>query len=88
MTADVVRPKVEWMTQTDERILELLDDSDLILTPTVIAANLDYERSWVSERLKPLRDHDLVERVARGQYRISDKGRQYLEGELLANDLE
>lgn len=75
------------MTQTDERILELLEDSDLVLTPTVVATNLDYERSWVSERLKELRDHDLVERVARGKYQISEKGRQFLAGDLTAEDL-
>lgn len=75
------------MNQTDERILELLDDSDLILTPTVISENLDYERTWVSDRLGVLRDAGLVERIARGKYRISEKGRSFLEGDLNADEL-
>jgi Mn-dependent DtxR family transcriptional regulator len=76
------------MNQIDERILEMLENSGLILTPTVLAANLDYERSWVSERLGKLRDAELVERVARGKYRISEKGRRYLTGEIDASELE
>lgn len=76
------------MTQADERILEVLDSTDLILTAAVLSYNLSYERQYLSERLGILADQKLVERVSHGQYRITDRGRAYLSGELDTNDLE
>ncbi|MDZ5810073.1 winged helix-turn-helix domain-containing protein [Halorubrum sp. AD140] len=83
-----MRPRVEWMNQTDDRVLELLAESDLILTPAVIAKNLEYTRNWVSRRIGKLDDAGLVEQVDSGYYRISDRGRAYLGGELDAENLE
>ncbi|MDB2285458.1 helix-turn-helix domain-containing protein [Halorubrum ezzemoulense] len=75
------------MNQTDDRILELLDESDLILTPAVIARNLDYTRNWISRRISELEDAGLVDPVDSGYYRISERGRAYLAGEIDADDL-
>jgi len=83
-----MRPQVDWMNQTDDRILELLEESELILSPAVMAKNLEYNRSWVSERLGKLVGSGLVEQVEGGYYRISDRGRAYLAGEIDAKDLE
>jgi len=76
------------MNQTDDRILELLDESELILTPAVIAVNLDYNRSWISRRISKLVDAGFVETVNDGYYRITDYGRAYLEGNLNEDDIE
>ena len=76
------------MTQTDDRILELLNESDLILSTAVIALNLDYSRSWVSDRMTTLHEAGLVDSENTGYYRISDLGREYLSGELDADVLE
>lgn len=83
-----MRPRVEWMNQTDDRVLELLEESDLILTPAVIAKNLEYTRNWVSRRVGKLEDAGLVEPVDSGYYRITERGRAYLAGELDAHELE
>jgi len=83
-----MRPRVEWMNQTDDRILEILAESDLILTPAVIAKNLEYTRNWVSRRIGKLENAGLVEPVDSGYYRISDRGRAYLAGEIDAKDIE
>ena len=83
-----MRPRVDWMNQTDDRILETLDESDLILTPAVLAKNLEYSRSWVSERISKLRETGLVENVDGSYYRITDQGRAYLAGELDAEELK
>jgi len=82
------RPRVSWMTQADDRILETLADTDLILSPRVLEANIDYSRHYLSTRLGKLRDAGLVDRVDEGLYRITDRGRAYLEGELEAEELE
>ena len=83
-----MRPRVDWMNQTDDRILDLLDESDLTLSPAVVAVNLDYSRNWVSRRMSRLEDAELVEKVDGSYYRITDRGRAYLEGELDADELE
>lgn len=76
------------MNQTDNRILELLDESGLILPPAVIAINLEYSRNWVSRRILILADADLVEQVDGGYYRITEKGQDYLAGDLDRSELE
>nr|WP_244257272.1 winged helix-turn-helix domain-containing protein [Halomicrobium sp. IBSBa] len=75
------------MNQTDDRILELLEESDLILTPAVLAKNLDYTRNWVSRRINKLLEAGLVEQIDASYYRISDCGQAYLSGELGADEL-
>ncbi|MDF9744705.1 transcriptional regulator [Natrinema salsiterrestre] len=83
-----MRQPGEWMQlPTDERILEILD-SGLLLSPQVIAKNIDKSRVHVNRRLSVLVDYGLVTRVERGYYEIDDLGMQYLEGELDADDLE
>jgi predicted transcriptional regulator len=75
------------MTQADDRILETLEESGLILTPQVLAVNIDYSRHYVSERLALLLDAELVEKRDGGLYQITDRGREYLAGELGSEDL-
>jgi len=76
------------MTRADDYILEFLDEKDIKATPRVISANIDYTHQYVNERLKPLRENGLVENTGDGLYRITDRGRAYLAGELDADDLE
>lgn len=71
----------------DERILEALDSSGLILSPAVISINIDKSRSAVNRRLSTLVEYGLVTRVQRGYYEITETGQQYLAGELDASTL-
>lgn len=83
-----MRPRVSWMNQTDDRILVLLEESGLILSPSVIAVNLDYTRNWVSRRISKLVDAGLIEKVDGSYYEISELGQAYLEGDIDAEILE
>lgn len=83
-----MRPQVDWMNQTDNRILELLDESDLILSPAVTAVNLDYSRNWVSRRMSKLENANLIKKENGSYYQITDLGRAYLEGKVEAEELE
>ncbi|WP_135855250.1 transcriptional regulator [Halorussus salinus] len=79
----------DWMQlPTDERILETLESSGLILSPAVIAKNIDRSRHEVNRRLTALVDYGLVEREERGYYIISETGQQYLAGEFDASTLD
>jgi len=65
----------------DDRILELLSESGLILSPSVVAINIDKSRDEVNRRLSKLVDEGLVDRVQRGYYEITDEGEAYLRGD-------
>ena len=75
------------MTKADDYILETLADSGLVLSPAVIAFNIDYTRNYVTSRLSELLKAEVVERPAPGMYKISDKGGEYLAGELDSSEL-
>jgi DNA-binding transcriptional ArsR family regulator len=77
---DQVRERADWMLPIDDAILELFHSKELILTPTIIAYNIDYSREEVNRRLGVLEDHGLVTKVERGKYRITAFGRQYVTG--------
>ncbi|MCO8267206.1 transcriptional regulator [Haloferax sp. AB510] len=72
----------------DERILEILSSSELILSPTIIAENIEKSRAEVSRRLGDLSEHGLVIKVRRGRYEISELGEEYLSGEFDATKAE
>ncbi|WP_418284784.1 winged helix-turn-helix domain-containing protein [Halorubrum sp. DTA46] len=83
-----MRKPAEWMQMpTDDRILEALEGG-LRLTPAVIAENIDKSRTHVSRRLSDLTDYGLVDKPKRGYYEITGCGRDYLAGQLDADDLE
>lgn len=87
------RPRVNWMTRADDAILEFLlneGNRPIVSTPAVIEANIDYKISHVRNRLRELESAGLVEYhdEDRGLYRITAKGRKYLEGELDSSELE
>lgn len=83
-----------WWSEYDQPILEFLLDCGAAVPPRVILFNLEYRniasphRSTVKRRLERLGQHDFVEKVDEGGYYvISDKGQQYLQGDLDPNDI-
>ncbi|WP_258302054.1 winged helix-turn-helix domain-containing protein [Haloferax larsenii] len=86
-------PLADWMTPADRSILERLQNEgndELVLTPALIAENTDYARTTVREHLGTLLEHELVEYhdEERAIYRLSEKGRAFLAGEIDAAELE
>ncbi len=75
-----VRQRAEWMTPMDDDVLRLFHSKDLVLTPAIIAYNIDYSREEINRRLAELEDRGFVARVERGKYHITDLGKQYVEG--------
>ena len=82
-----MRPRVAWMSQCDNRILEFFDETEIVATPFVIASNIDYSRQYVNQRIRILATNGLVENTGDGLYRITDRGNGYLNGDLDAEDL-
>ncbi|MFB6130126.1 MAG: helix-turn-helix domain-containing protein [Salinigranum sp.] len=75
-----LRPREEWMVPLDDEILKLFHSTDLVLTPALIAYNLEYSRGEVNRRLSTLEEHGYVERIARGKYYLSTDGEDYFHG--------
>jgi DNA-binding Lrp family transcriptional regulator len=63
----------DWTTEMDKEILELLN-TEMVLTPTVIAENIDRSRGAVARRMNALEAGGLVKKIDRGKYRISKEG--------------
>ena len=83
-----MRRRPEWMNPTDDLILQPLVDSGLVLSPSVIAYNIDLSRPHISRRLSVLEKHGLVEKLEDGYYRATERGQGYIAGELSIEDLE
>lgn len=79
------------MTKSDDAILELLEDCEISIPPRAIAFNIqNVSRPTVDRRLPKLEEAGLVKRYddPQGYTEITDRGREYLAGELDAEDLE
>ena len=83
-----MRPRVDWMTQADERVLEFLYEKDIVASPSVIAANINYTQEYLSRRCRKLTDAGLLQRIDASNYRVTDLGERFLAGEIDAEELE
>lgn len=94
-----MRPRVEGMTGDDDSILEFFDrqDEGLTLPPAVVHYNLaevhkatDKSKETIARRMRKLTKRGLLKKTDdnKGYYRLTDKGRAYLAGDLEAEDLE
>ncbi|SFC65151.1 hypothetical protein SAMN05444422_11338 [Halobiforma haloterrestris] len=97
-----MRPRVPWMNEVDDAVLEFLqeleiDGQPVALKPGAVHYNLveefgmvDRSLSTFSRRMDVLADHGLLEKTEDGKgspYRITEKGWAYLEGDLDAEEL-
>ena len=76
-----MRPRIDWMTQADERILEFLYDKDIIASPSVIGANIEYTGEYISRRCRKLAKANLIQRVDASNYRLTELGERFLSGD-------
>lgn len=86
------RPRVEWMTRSDDAILEFLRNEPgrpIRATPRVIECNIDFSISTVRGRLGELLDHGLVQYFddELGIYEISQLGCRYLDGDVSKSEI-
>lgn len=84
---DNMRQDAEWMTRSDDRIMELIREHGN-LTPKAIEHFGGPSRQYASERCAKLTEYGLLTRVYRGLYGITDEGEAYLDEELDASELE
>jgi predicted transcriptional regulator len=88
---DEMRPPPDWMMTADLYILDLLDKVDIVLSPPVLAFELDYHGDYMSQRCRAMAKAGLIESVHEeksGPYRITDLGRRYLDEDLSEEERE
>jgi len=80
--------EVEWLQPADNYILEYVRRAGK-QTPKTISWNVPYGYSTAATRCPTLAEHGLLSRVEdeHGGYELSERGRQYLDGELSPADL-
>lgn len=69
----------DWTTDMDEEILEILN-TEMTLTPGIIAENIDRSSGAVTRRLNALEAGGLVTKIGRGKYRITDEALRMFDG--------
>lgn len=85
-STDEMRRSAEWMTPSDDRILELLREHGN-LTPRAVEDFGGPTMGHAQDRLPLLTKYGLAERLSRGLYAITDDGRAYLDEDLDASTL-
>ena len=83
-----MRPRIDWMTRSDDRILEFLDDKGIVASASVIAVNIEYNPNYISRRCRRLAEAGLIQRIDSSNYRLTDFGERYLTGEIDSDELE
>lgn len=82
-----MRKRADWMNPVDDLILEYLEEEGQH-SPKILAENLKKHPNYIGARCRLLRDHGLLRNLGRGLYQITEEGKQYLDGDLDAADLE
>lgn len=64
--------RLDWMTELGDAIMQLLS-SGIVLTPTLVAVNLDTEvhRGTVTRHIQKLQAAGFVKKTRRGHYRAA-----------------
>ncbi|GAA1280263.1 MULTISPECIES: hypothetical protein [Actinomycetes] len=89
-----VHRHVSWMVPADVVFLQFLYSARTargepsIQTPKTMGLNTGYSREHASTRAKVLVEHDLVEQLGVGEYRLTEFGERVLDQEVPLEELE
>lgn len=80
--------RISWFSPVDYEILDFFEHHDILASPKVIAANIEYDRQYVSKRCRALVERDVLHQPTDGLYELSDLGRRFLSGDLDPQKIE
>ena len=80
--------RVSWMSPVDYEIMLFFQEHPIQVSPKVLAANIEYDRQYLSKRCGRLVEAGLLESVDTGLYQLSESGKAYLDGEVDGSELE
>lgn len=71
------------MVLADDRILEYLREEEAATPSDMVKSGfVRYSNTYISQRLSKLAERGLVKKISRGVYTITERGEQYLDGEI------
>jgi len=71
------------MVLADDRILEYLSEEETATPGEMVKSGfVRYSNGYVSKRCQKMAEHGLVKNLGRGVYMITERGREYLQGEI------
>lgn len=80
------RLRIDWMTHTDERIMEHLAGRGPS-TPVAVAAELGKSEEYVADRCRQLALRELLAVEGDSEYSLAERGRGFLAGEVDPEEL-
>lgn len=87
-TLEEMVERVAWMSPIDYEILLFFEEHDILASPKVISANIKYDRQYTSKRCRELLKSGILEKSDEyGLYHLSELGKEFLTGEMDADDL-
>lgn len=92
--AEDMHRHVSWMVPADVSILDYMSHSRTsmgrfsVQTPNTMAINTGYSNRHTSARAQVLAKHGLLDRVDKGQYRLTDRGKLVVDKEIEPEALE
>ncbi|MFB6120981.1 MAG: MarR family transcriptional regulator [Halobacteriaceae archaeon] len=78
--------RVPWMSPIHYEILKHFEEHDIWESPRDLAKNIDYSRRYTAGELQKLHQIGLFEKEGQ-TYRLTDRGRAFLAGDLDADEL-
>ncbi|WP_200820873.1 MarR family transcriptional regulator [Halobellus limi] len=78
--------RISWFSPVDYEIFLFLEDHDILISPKMLAENIEYDRQYVYKRLRVLTEAGLLESDD-GIYELTDLGRDFLAGDVGEDDL-
>lgn len=68
--------------------MEFLNEKEIEASPSVIAANIDYNPSYISRRCNKLLEAELLQHTDASNYTITCIGKDYLHGRVDPDDMD
>jgi len=78
--------RVEWMSPIHYEILAFFDSHDIEISPRDLSKNIDYDRRYTGRACKALLAAEILRQDGQ-TYRLTDRGRAFLAGEVDPDDL-
>ena len=75
------------LSPIERAILAFFSQHDVVLNPSSLAANIDYDQNYTARQCNELSRHGLLEKLDGPKYRLTDEGRRLAE-EIEEEELE